>query len=172
MARFLKPEPDWEQSEVILSCGLIKSEAKRTNPQIEFPRLKKKVTAQFEGVALLFGLVVAALGSEVNAGAWSPVYCMARRRNFRIILAAGVLVTRSQRQRISFAGVSGHPLGRTSVISRHSDKTCRTVSSRSPQRRLAVVADQPCRTRSSRRSLCFALARNICTASLLGTPCK
>ncbi|GFN74724.1 hypothetical protein PoB_000123000 [Plakobranchus ocellatus] len=50
------------------------------------------------------------------------VYCMARRRNFLIILAAVVMAIRSPRQRISFAGVSGHPLGRSSAISRHLTK--------------------------------------------------
>ncbi|GFO33034.1 hypothetical protein PoB_005953900, partial [Plakobranchus ocellatus] len=169
MARFIKPGPDWEQSEAILSCGLIKSKAKRTNSQIEFPCLKKK-TAQFGDVALLFGLLVAALGPEVNAGAWSPVDCVARRRNFRIILAALVMATRSPRHRISFAGVSDYTLGRSSVIPRHLDKICRTVSSLSPQRRHAVVVDQPYRTRSARRSVCFALARKMCKASLFSRP--
>ncbi|GFN83589.1 hypothetical protein PoB_001009500 [Plakobranchus ocellatus] len=96
---------------------------------------------------------------------------MALWRNFRIIFAAVLMATRSPHQRISFMGVAGHPLGRLSAISRHSDKTCVIVSSCSPQRRQAVVADHPCRARSARRSVCFALARNICTASLLGRPC-
>ncbi|GFO36151.1 hypothetical protein PoB_006265600 [Plakobranchus ocellatus] len=97
---------------------------------------------------------------------------MALRRNFRIIFAAVLMATRSPHQRISFVGWAGHPLGRSPTISRHSDKTCLIVSSRSPQRRQAVVADQPCRARSARRSVCFALARKICTASLLGRHCK
>ncbi|GFN97872.1 hypothetical protein PoB_002437800 [Plakobranchus ocellatus] len=54
------------------------------NPQNEFPSIKNKMTAQFGDFALLFGLVVAAFVSEVNADAWSPVYCKACRRNFRI----------------------------------------------------------------------------------------
>ncbi|GFO31879.1 hypothetical protein PoB_005838400 [Plakobranchus ocellatus] len=62
--------------------------------------------------------------SEVNVGTWSPFYCMALWRNFRMILAAVLMATRSPRQRISFAGVSGHPLGWSSATSRHSDKIC------------------------------------------------
>ncbi|GFN87169.1 hypothetical protein PoB_001367500 [Plakobranchus ocellatus] len=100
------------------------------------------------------------------------VYCMALRRNFRIIFAAILMATRSPHQRISFMGVAGHSLGQLSAISRHSDKTCVIVSSCSPQRRQAVVADHPSSAQSVRRSVCFALARKICTASLLGRPCK
>ncbi|GFO06026.1 Xaa-pro dipeptidase [Plakobranchus ocellatus] len=66
---------------------------------------------------------------------------MAFRRNIRIILAAVFMTTRSPHQRISFTGLSGHPLGRPSTTSRHSDRTCITVSSCSPQRRHAVVAN-------------------------------
>ncbi|GFN99786.1 hypothetical protein PoB_002629200 [Plakobranchus ocellatus] len=52
------------------------------------------------------------------------VYRMALWRNFRIIFAAVLMAARLPHQRISFMGTVGHPPGRTSAISRHSDKTC------------------------------------------------
>ncbi|GFO07948.1 hypothetical protein PoB_003445300 [Plakobranchus ocellatus] len=97
---------------------------------------------------------------------------MALRKNFCMIFAAVLIATRSPHQMISFAGISGHPRGRSPATSRHLDKTCCTVSSHSTQKQRAVVADQPCRARSARKSVCFALARKICIASLLGRPCK
>ncbi|GFO33622.1 hypothetical protein PoB_006012700 [Plakobranchus ocellatus] len=140
---------------------------------------------QFEGRCFTFRAGGCRPCSEVNAGAWSPVYCMARRRNFRMILAAVLMATRSPHQRISFSGVSGHPLDHLAFaqkmqnyllpfptkstgsscgptvsrsVIRHSDKTCRTGPFRSLQKRHAVVVDQPCRARSARRSVCFAFA--------------
>ncbi|GFO34459.1 hypothetical protein PoB_006096400 [Plakobranchus ocellatus] len=86
------------------------------------------------GMLLYFSrLIVAALFSEVNAGAWSLVCCMARWRNFRIIFNTVVIATRFCRQRITLRDLLANPVGRASAISRHSDKTCKMVSSCSPQ---------------------------------------
>ncbi|GFO49070.1 hypothetical protein PoB_007557500 [Plakobranchus ocellatus] len=60
---------------------------------------------------------------------------MARQRNFRILLTAIFMATQSPRQRISFAGLSGHPLWRSPTISRHSDKTTESSRPVSPQER-------------------------------------
>ncbi|GFN94010.1 hypothetical protein PoB_002051600 [Plakobranchus ocellatus] len=79
--------------------------------------------------------------SEINAAAWSPVYCMTRRGNFRITLAAVVMATQFCRQRISPRNLLGHPMAIPSTISRYSDKTCKIVSSCSPHRQHTEVAD-------------------------------
>ncbi|GFO07488.1 hypothetical protein PoB_003399300 [Plakobranchus ocellatus] len=49
--------------------------------------------------------------SRVNAEAWSPVYCMARRRNFRFVFGAVFMATLTCRQRISFRDLVAHPEG-------------------------------------------------------------
>ncbi|GFO10172.1 hypothetical protein PoB_003667700 [Plakobranchus ocellatus] len=49
-----------------------------------------------------FGLADAALSSEINAGAWSPVYCMTRRSNIHKIFSAALIANLSCGQRISF----------------------------------------------------------------------
>ncbi|GFO08235.1 hypothetical protein PoB_003474000 [Plakobranchus ocellatus] len=79
------------------------------------------------------------------------------------MFAAVFMETLPCRQRMAFRDLLAHPEGRTLARSRHSDKTCKTVSSRSTHRRHTIVAHQPCRARSDRRSVYPALARKICT---------
>ncbi|GFO29109.1 hypothetical protein PoB_005561400 [Plakobranchus ocellatus] len=107
----------------------------------------------------------------VKARAWSPVFCMAGRRNPRIKFAAVLMANLSWRQRISFKDILAHPEGRSLANIRYSDRTCIAVSSRARHRRHTAVADQLRRARSD-RSMYFTLAREICTASLLCRPCK
>ncbi|GFO42874.1 hypothetical protein PoB_006937900 [Plakobranchus ocellatus] len=81
----------------------------------------------------LSGLVVASLFSKVNAGAWSPVYCMARRRNLRITFVAVVMATRPCRQRILFFGAVTDHLLRTKTT-RSSGRTTVSRSVRQEER--------------------------------------
>ncbi|GFO11598.1 hypothetical protein PoB_003810300 [Plakobranchus ocellatus] len=91
---------------------------------------------------------------------------MPRRWNFHIILAAVIielhLRARGFRRRLIRPPSAGHrPTPSTRI--KHAEP-----SLFDPHKDVhAVVADQPCRNRSARSSLCFALARKICTASLL-----
>ncbi|GFN85554.1 hypothetical protein PoB_001206000 [Plakobranchus ocellatus] len=82
--------------------------------------LKKKVPVQFQGCCCTFRAGGSRPCSEVNARAWSPVYCTALPHDFGF----RIMATQTPRQRVSFTGISGHTLGRSSVTSRHSDKTC------------------------------------------------
>ncbi|GFO05352.1 hypothetical protein PoB_003185700 [Plakobranchus ocellatus] len=116
------------------------------------------------GTLLYFsGLMDAALLST----AWSPVYCMSRRRNSRIIFATMIMTSLSCRQRISLSDLLASSMGRSSNIYRHSKNTCKIVSLFFPHRQHLVVADQPYRARSDRKGVCLVLARKICTVQTL-----
>ncbi|GFO41516.1 hypothetical protein PoB_006802100 [Plakobranchus ocellatus] len=82
-------------------------EYKNISSLLECNRAEPKLCFPF-----LSGLVVAAPFSGVNARAWSPVYCMARRGNFHIIAAVD-MATRSCLHKITFRDLLAYPVRRS-----------------------------------------------------------
>ncbi|GFN96514.1 hypothetical protein PoB_002302000 [Plakobranchus ocellatus] len=64
-------------------------------------------------VALFSGTWDPSFYLKLSTGAWSRVYCMARRRNTRNMFAAAPIAILSCHQSISFTGFEAHPTGRT-----------------------------------------------------------
>ncbi|GFN77493.1 hypothetical protein PoB_000399900 [Plakobranchus ocellatus] len=102
------------------------------------------------------GLVEAALFSEVNAGAWSPLYCRARRRNFRIIFCRCGQGNLHLPPKDIVQGPIGPSPGADIDHFPTLGQNIQDYFFLTSHERHTVVADQPCSTLSDKR---FALRR-------------